>query len=51
VITGLPMLVHQGAEQIRVWTGKEPPIDLMRRVAEEELLRREHKTLNLKKES
>ncbi len=40
VITGLPMLVHQGAEQIRIWTGKEPPVDLMRRVAEEELLRR-----------
>jgi shikimate dehydrogenase len=40
VITGLPMLVHQGAEQIRIWTGKEPPVDLMARVAEEELLRR-----------
>jgi shikimate dehydrogenase len=40
VITGLPMLVHQGAEQIRVWTGKEPPVDLMHRVAEKELLRR-----------
>jgi len=40
VITGLPMLVHQGAEQIRLWTGKEPPVGLMHRVAEEELLRR-----------
>ena len=40
VISGLPMLVHQGAEQIRIWTGKEPPVDLMGRVAEEELLRR-----------
>jgi len=40
VITGLPMLVHQGAEQIRSWTGKEPPVGLMHRVAEEELLRR-----------
>ena len=40
VSTGLPMLVHQGAEQIRIWTGKEPPLDLMARVAEEELLRR-----------
>jgi shikimate dehydrogenase len=40
VITGLPMLVHQGAEQIRIWTGKEPPVDLMARVAEEEILRR-----------
>ena len=51
VITGLPMLVHQGAEQIRIWTGKEPPVDLMRRVAEEELLRRERETMNLKKEN
>ena len=40
VITGLPMLIHQGAEQIRIWTGKEAPFDLMSRVAEEELLRR-----------
>jgi shikimate dehydrogenase len=40
VITGLPMLVHQGAEQIRIWTGMEPPVDLMSRVAEGELLRR-----------
>jgi shikimate dehydrogenase len=40
VITGLPMLIHQGAEQVRVWTGKEPPVGLMHRVAEEELLRR-----------
>jgi shikimate dehydrogenase len=40
VISGLPMFVHQGAEQVRVWTGMEPPVDLMHRVAEEELLRR-----------
>jgi shikimate dehydrogenase len=51
VITGLPMLVHQGAEQIRIWTGKEPPVDLMGRVAEEELLRREHEALKLEKEN
>jgi len=40
VITGLPMLVFQGAEQIRIWTGKEPPVELMIQVAEAELLRR-----------
>jgi shikimate dehydrogenase len=40
VITGLPMLVFQGAEQIRIWTGLEPPVELMARVAEQELLRR-----------
>jgi shikimate dehydrogenase len=32
VINGLGMFVHQGAEQIRIWTGKEPPIELMREV-------------------
>jgi len=32
VITGLGMFVHQGAEQIRIWTRKEPPIELMRKV-------------------
>ncbi len=37
VITGLPMLVFQGAEQIRIWTGLEPPVDLMMRVVEEEM--------------
>jgi shikimate dehydrogenase len=31
-INGLGMFVHQGAEQIRIWTGKEPPIELMREV-------------------
>jgi shikimate dehydrogenase len=41
VIPGLPMLVFQGAEQIRIWTGREPPVELMNKAAEEELLRRE----------
>ena len=50
VITGLPMLVHQAAEQIRIWTGKEPPVGLMRRGGEEELLRREREALKSKKE-
>jgi shikimate dehydrogenase len=31
-INGLGMFVHQGAEQIRIWTGKEPPVELMREV-------------------
>jgi shikimate dehydrogenase len=29
---GLNMFVHQGAEQIRLWTGQEPPRALMRHV-------------------
>jgi len=41
VITGLPMLVFQGAEQIRIWTGMEPPVERMNKAAEKELLRRE----------
>jgi shikimate dehydrogenase len=29
IIDGLAMFVYQGAEQFRVWTGLEPPIDVM----------------------
>jgi shikimate dehydrogenase len=32
VINGLGMFVHQGAEQLRIWTGKEPPTEIMREV-------------------
>jgi shikimate dehydrogenase len=32
IVTGLSMFVRQGAEQIRIWTGLEPPIELMTRV-------------------
>lgn len=38
--SGLGMLVHQGAEQLRAWTGQEPPVGLMRDVVESELKRR-----------
>jgi shikimate dehydrogenase len=31
-ITGLGMFVHQGAEQIKLWTGQEPPRELMKQV-------------------
>lgn len=33
-INGLDMLIHQGAEQFRLWTGLEPPISTMRRAVE-----------------
>jgi shikimate dehydrogenase len=28
-IDGLPMLVHQGVESFRLWTGQEPPVEAM----------------------
>ena len=30
---GLPMLVHQGAESFRIWTGREAPVEVMRSAA------------------
>lgn len=32
-LDGLRMLVHQGAESFRLWTGRQPPLDLMWQVA------------------
>lgn len=37
VVPGLGMFVHQGAEQIRLWTGVEPPRDYMRHIVLERL--------------
>ena len=37
VLPGLEMFVHQGAEQLKLWTGREPPRDLMRQVVRERL--------------
>jgi len=34
---GLSMLVYQGAASFRLWTGEEPPVEVMRRAAEEEV--------------
>ncbi len=36
-ISGLSMFVHQGAEQLRIWTGLQPPIDFMKKVVLERL--------------
>jgi shikimate dehydrogenase len=33
VIDGLEVLVHQGAASLRLWTGREAPIDVMRSAA------------------
>jgi shikimate dehydrogenase len=43
-IDGLPMLVHQGAESFRIWTGQEPPIDAMWQAAVEARRERENET-------
>ena len=39
-IDGLSMLLNQAAVQLKIWTGKRPPIDVMRRALEGELARR-----------
>ncbi len=31
VVSGKWMLVHQAAEQLRIWSGREPPVDVMAR--------------------
>jgi shikimate dehydrogenase len=35
ILDGLGMLVHQAAEQLRIWTGLEPPVDAMWQAAEQ----------------
>jgi shikimate dehydrogenase/3-dehydroquinate dehydratase type I len=37
VVSGLDMFVHQGAQQLKLWTGKEPPRALMKKVVTERL--------------
>ena len=41
IVEGVGMLVHQGAESLRLWTGKEPPVEVMARACEEALRDRE----------
>ncbi|HLB72204.1 MAG: shikimate dehydrogenase [Candidatus Methanoperedens sp.] len=36
-IDGVKMLVHQGAEAFRIWTGKIPPVDVMEKAVREKL--------------
>jgi shikimate dehydrogenase/3-dehydroquinate dehydratase type I len=37
IVSGLDMFVHQGAEQLKLWTGIEPPRALMKKVVTERL--------------
>ncbi len=37
-VSGLDMFIYQGAEQFRLWTGLEPPFEIMRQAAHKHLL-------------
>jgi len=37
IINGLPMFIYQGAEQFRLWTGLDAPVDVMTEVIKREL--------------
>jgi len=37
IVTGVEMFVNQGAEQFRLWTGKEPPHAVMKKIILERL--------------
>lgn len=37
IISGIDMFVHQGAEQLKLWMGKEPPRTLMKKIILERL--------------
>lgn len=41
IFSGVDMFVNQGAEQIRLWTGKEPPVALMKKTILEQLTKSE----------
>ena len=40
IVEGLGMFIYQGAEQFRLWTGKEAPVEIMRKVVEEALYKK-----------
>ncbi len=39
-VNGLSMLVYQGAASFELWTGKEPPISVMKQAVREEVIKR-----------
>jgi shikimate dehydrogenase len=40
-VNGLGMLLHQGVESLRIWTGMEPPVEVMRQALEQAVSERE----------
>jgi shikimate dehydrogenase len=36
-IDGVMMLVYQGAEAFKIWTGRSPPVDVMEKAVRERL--------------
>ena len=45
IIDGLQMLLYQGVEQFKLWTGIEPPVNIMERIIYEEAKNLEKKLL------
>jgi shikimate dehydrogenase len=39
-VNGLGMLIHQAAHAFRLWTGEDPPVEVMSAAATAELARR-----------
>jgi len=39
-VNGLGMLIHQAAHAFRLWTGEDPPVEVMSAAASAELARR-----------
>lgn len=40
-VNGIGMLLHQGVESLRLWTGQEPPVDVMRTALKDAVRERE----------
>lgn len=48
-VSGLDMFIYQGAEQFRIWTGLEPPVEIMREAAKKNLLSHTERAANAEK--
>ncbi|HCS78024.1 MAG TPA: shikimate dehydrogenase, partial [Syntrophaceae bacterium] len=39
IIMGLEMFIHQGAQQLKLWTGREAPLELLKETVRERLMK------------